>query len=584
MLVLLVAVAMMVTICLPMFVRAEDGNDSVKAKVAIDDPSKSEGETDGIIGTVDDKGTISVSGITTSDTGTITVTAYKIVEAQYDENTKNFTGYEALYDTITDFSNITQEQLASLVAPVKETTGISMSGKDGTYTATVPVGRYLILIEGAETKIYNPVIASVQYKNADGENVIDGGSVDVIASENAWVKVSDVPTVDKKIVEDNNRVKGNTANIGDIIDYEVIVKPIPNYGGDYPKFELVDTLSAGLTYVGNLAIQVKNKEVTLTKDTHYTATAEENKLTINFVIDNKYKLNDYAGDELVITYQARLNQKANVNEMGNSNDAKLIYSKDSKVNGEPGESDSKTYTYTFDIDGNVDKEGSSAETEKTNIISSLRIINKIGEVLKDEKYVTTKEGETKVEATGIKSPLKDAEFTLYDTAGNIYKNYKVNADGSIQKSEGKEVALFEGTTVSNAEGQLHIYGLEAGTYYLQETKAPDGYSLNTHRFEIVIQKELNDDGTLAKWSVTIDGQSIATFNVTHKGGVVETVTRENTIEKDAEVYYDAGYDINNTKLTNLPSTGGIGTYIFTIVGVVIMVAAAGLFFARRKKA
>ena len=59
--------------------------------------------------------------------------------------------------------------------------------------------------------------------------------------------------------------------------------------------------------------------------------------------------------------------------------------------------------------------------------------------------------------------------------------------------------------------------------------------------------------------------------------------RSDKIVKDNSTEFNQGYDILNTKITELPATGGIGTTIFTIVGCGIMIAAAGLFFASRRK-
>ena len=77
-------------------------------------------------------------------------------------------------------------------------------------------------------------------------------------------------------------------------------------------------------------------------------------------------------------------------------------------------------------------------------------------------------------------------------------------------------------------------------------------SINNTKYTVVITPEYNDDGTLKDKTITIDGK-----------------------EKKVEV--------KNTKLSSLPSTGGIGTTIFTIAGCLIMVTAAGLFFASRKR-
>ena len=117
------------------------------------------------------------------------------------------------------------------------------------------------------------------------------------------------------------------------------------------------------------------------------------------------------------------------------------------------------------------------------------------------------------------------------------------------------------------KGQLIIRGLAKGTYYLKEVKAPTGYSLSDHEYVIVVDATIDDDGNLTAWKVTVDGQDL--FAVS-QGAVITQKNEEN------------GH-IPNTKLSSLPSTGGIGTTIFTIGGCAIMIVAAGLYFASRRK-
>ena len=503
------------------------------------------GFADSIVGNSDDRGRISVSGITYEEG--IEVTAYKIIEATYDSN-GNFSGYNSLYPNVItndeiksinatnpdDRWSISQEELNTIYATItSSTSGVNMEYASGTtYTAdNVEIGSYLVIITGAEAKVYNPVVVSVDYgyDRENNENTLNNGSVDVEASGHAWVKVSDVPGIEKTIEAGETDVKGNSVNIGETVSYNVTINSIPNYGGDHPILNVVDNLSAGLTYVtDSLEVNVENSDgekTLLTLNEDYTFTPEGQKLTVNFVVNGKYTLNDYFGQKVVITYSAKVNDKAVVNAGGNNNDVTLYYTTDSKTEGNDDFKEDKTYTYTFDIDGKT------TGTED--------IITKVGE------------GEdTKA--------LAGAEFTLYTDSEcrNVYKNSK-----------------FDGTKiVSDSEGQLFMEGLAAGTYYLKETKAPGDYSLNTNVFDIVIAAEYNTDGTLKEWTVTIDGTEAASFTVAHTSGT-PTTTPDIT-----------GIDIQNTKLTALPSTGGMGTTLFTIAGCVIMISAAGLFFATRKKA
>ena len=85
-------------------------------------------------------------------------------------------------------------------------------------------------------------------------------------------------------------------------------------------------------------------------------------------------------------------------------------------------------------------------------------------------------------------------------------------------------------------------------------------------------------GKLKSWTVAvsdanaIDGAANSTtFNVTNEGVASIAGEKANTTE------------IKNTQLSTLPSTGGMGTYLFTIIGVVVMAGAAGAFFISRRK-
>ena len=519
---LLVAAVMVLSMCTAVF--ADDTETKVTAT-----------------GTASDKGTITVKGVdaeTDADgKSIITVKAYPIVEATYANDSGEFTGYNNKY-SIVDIENPSVDELSAIASKNDLGAGITLTfdAKKDAYVATnQPVGMYLICVTGAEAKVYNVAVASINYENSEGHNVLKPGDVTMtkdidVASGVTWVKKSDAPDVEKKITSSATKTEnglGGTQKIGSVIEYTVTVNPIPDYSGNHPKLNVVDTLSAGLTYVPNsLAVKIGNTVLnrkTETTEGAYTlvepTTDNGNKLTVDFVVDGAYTLNSYKGQAAVITYRAKLNENAVVNENANINSVKLNYTKDSKTEGNDGEIEKKTYTYTFELDGEVNGKG---------------IVTKVGEGENFHK-------------------LPGATFGLYtdEACNTLYTN-----------------DVFTGTAVSGENGELHMKGLAAGTYYLKEISAPEGYSINTKVYPVVIAATYYDNGMLKTWSVTIDGNEAANFSVANDATVTGT---------------PAGYEIKNTKLSSLPSTGGMGTYLFTIIGVVVMAGAAGAFFISRRK-
>lgn len=549
---------------------------------------------DTVTGTSEDKGSITITNVAKGleNDG---IAVYKIVEAEYN-NSGSFSGYKVadLYKSImvnedgeSDYVTLTPtilDQLGNKAleagTPIEVTEGWTYSDADKKYSTTheFDAGRYLIVLTGADATIYNYAVASIYYVNKDGNNDIIDGDLDIenttgitLKDGEAYVKASSHPEVTKKAETTVNgqKVPADTANIGDVIEYTVEINPVPYYGGENPVLNAVDTLSEGLSLEdiaedGNLSVVVREADdtnntgtvvATLTKDTDFIATATKdasNKkdiLTVDFVTGTPgaYQLNDYAGKKIVITYKAVLNNDAKLNEDGNNNDVVLNFTKDSKVTGDEtkGTDEDKTYTYTFDLSGTLTGD------------STTSILTKTG-----ESTDTTTE------------KLAGAVFELYTKNANgekvAYENTVV-VPGTIKvDGQDKNVKLFDGpkgTITSDNNGKLIVKGLAAGTYYLKEIEAPKGYSLNTHEFVIVVSADVNDEGTLLSWSISVDDKEL--FAV------------ENGVKK-AEPVEKNGY-IPNTKITTLPSTGGIGTTIFTIGGCAIMILAAALYFATRRK-
>ncbi len=140
-------------------------------------------------------------------------------------------------------------------------------------------------------------------------------------------------------------------------------------------------------------------------------------------------------------------------------------------------------------------------------------------------------------------PLNDAKFVVYKIENATTYYAIVGTDGRLQGwTENKDEATR--LTTKN-QGTIQVEGLDLGEYYFEEVEAPLDYSINANDAKV-------------------------------------TITKENTT---AEAVLDpAETSMTDTRLASLPSTGGIGTTIFTIGGCLIMIVAAGLFFATRRKA
>ena len=160
------------------------------------------------------------------------------------------------------------------------------------------------------------------------------------------------------------------------------------------------------------------------------------------------------------------------------------------------------------------------------------------------------------------APLSGAVFTHYKevemgTVGAVALSFDVNEDGSLDTVYGLEVT----TLTTLADGSATVNNLDADiTYYIKETTAPKGYSLNDTVYK------LTGATATANNPVEVEGEN---------GVVYEKITYKYTDFEDETVM--------DTKPSALPSTGGIGTTIFTIGGCAIMIAAAALYFASKRK-
>lgn len=345
---------------------------------------------------------------------------------------------------------------------------------------------------------------------------------------------SNYPTVVKKVNDNKN---ADDVNIGDTVTYTLTSKVPDMTGYDSYVFNFKDTLSAGLTFKEITSVTVG--ETTITKvdagqeanDT-YTLTQDGQNITItmnNFLASNANK----AGQEIKVTYTATLNKNAVTGFDANKNSATIEYSNKpgttDKGESEPSIVDVHTFNFTI------------------------------------FKYYL--KGETQ---TG----LANAEFELYKANGEVAGekvNIKKVTDGEYRVATPEE-ATAEGfksdVIVSGNNGKVLVKGLEAGTYYLKETKAPEGY--NKLLSDIKVEIKANYDpktGKLTSYSVDY------TYNGTTTTGteIKDTITSPEVA-------------VENKTGAQLPSTGARTALLLTLAGVVLFafMAASSIYSKRRE--
>lgn len=353
------------------------------------------------------------------------------------------------------------------------------------FTTTTP-GIYYIKVTGtpAGTSVKKTGGAVVSIPNYD-------------ATSKTWVtptsalnlKIEDGTVgVHKTIVEGTNRVSSTTANIGDTITFELTASVTGSKEQPLSEYTIHDTMSAGLCDPAVESVYVDSTK--LTANTDYTVNAtdlSDIKIALTESYLNAAKADNdngfYSASNVVVTLTAKLDTDAVIAGDGNTNSDGLTYTNTYGQQTVPGDT---VRVYTFEL----------------NVL--------------------------KVDATTKNAIAEPAGFTVYtDEACTT-----VAANGREAKTD--------------TEGKVKFTGFKAGTYYVKETAAPVGYSLNSTVF-----------------TVNISTTGVVTYN------------GDNTVSY---------LTVEDTPIV-LPATGGMGTMVFTIVGASLIVCAGVLFIvARRKKA
>lgn len=587
-----------------------------------------------------DKAVITVKGVDAKDATSATVKAYRIVYPEY--NSEGLVKYKTIDGvTIADGTNFrpTSEEVTAIASgiiggTITATTVLDLTRNTaGDYVSAAGAagaGEYIVIITGTNTVVYNPALVSVNYTDANDKESITDGEVnlgtDFAYGNVAYVKKSE-PEVDKSIVTADGDKNGTTVSAdgdnttpSDTINFK-ITADIPSYKMssvtttethqvegqdvqettttttgtyDHPIVKVTDKLDATFTEIINSdtnGIVVKNGTTELEKgaDKDYTITVDADKKGFVIQLTEAY-IFAHGKQTITVTYSAKLRDvDAAQNFDENKNIVKLEYSNDPSNDNSVKTKEDVTYNYTFAIDGKIGGEkittthgGESEESETPGKETSYEVV---------KEHTTTEEvtwsdytdSLTEVQDGTSKKPsnaLAGAEFSLYTAY----------ASGDVS---GDPVAV----TTSDDGGHLYFHGLNVGTYYVKETKAPTGYSLNSTIYKVVIDATVDTAGILTAYSIKFYNAST--------NAEAGSITYTNTATQVTDVYTTEGgtttvnehfgdvntqiavtvspLEILDTPLADLPSTGGMGSYLFTIIGVAVMAIVAGSYFRSRAK-
>lgn len=372
-------------------------------------------------------------------------------------------------------------------------------------------------------------------------------------------KVSGVPQAEKKVKENTKAVDGDPTvvsgeklndvadyNIGDSVPFELgaVIPDLTEFSNYVMTFH--DTYDEGFTVNTNdikvYAVDSTNATqgaeiksgVTITEiKTGDKVTGFDVKVDVKTAGtaltygENKLLAQDV---KLIVRFEATLNEKAKLNKEGNENRYVLEYTNNPSTGGtgRTTEDEVVVFTYTMKFD--------------------------------------------KVDSGKDKAPLSGAKFKLYRVNGNNSEYLKVTGEKGAYKVTGwttdeTEASELEGSGENSNEFVIH--GLDDGAYKLKETVAPKGYNLPANDLDIYLaantHNNQNYDGTPEK---AIGAIKAGTAQISFTG-----VENEADIEK---------INVENTKGTSLPETGGMGTTMLYAAGAIMVGGAAVLLVTNKR--
>ena len=366
------------------------------------------------------------------------------------------------------------------------------------------------------------------------------------------------PTLDKTVREAKNSTGKNTgsladikdgyehtatASVGDIVDYQIIstLPTITSKASSLSEYTYVDTLSKGIRYNKNDVVIEFFKDAGCT-DKIATWVVNSGKFTVGY-------------DDTANTMTIRMTDTG----LREINEATTVYA-DSVKRGYSDCTMRITYAATLTSDAQMGNKDNPNEVELT----WKRTNTTYYDTLKDCCHVYTYGIDVLKQFSDNGGNLRNVKFRLHNDTDDVF----VIADlkDGVYYAKGFAAKKTDATTfVPNSSGPIVVKGLEDDTYSLTETATDKGYVLLRNAVKIVIKTAENGQcekcgAKLLTASATVNGKNVTMAD----GNAIAPLT----------VINNPGFD--------LPKTGGYGTWMFTIGGVVLLGAAAFIVVKSRK--
>ena len=429
---------------------------------------------------------------------------------------------------------------------------------------------------------------------AAGDATLSRNILAVVGDVTAEVK-NDKPSVEKKILTPTPK-DANSAGIGDTVAFQ-ITGSVPNYTGYDNYFYVInDTLSDGLTFDGAQNVVVTVGETTLTVGDDYevytSSTTPAATSPHDFEVAFKNIKGYTIGTPITVTYTATVNQSAAIGTPGNKNESDVTYSNNpnNSSGGNPSDNpkpDQDVPTGTSAKDVTVTY---VAELDLTKYKDSVADANKLAgatfTLTGTSDVVKGKGSDIFVEDdNGAYWKLSDNTYTttaphgaITDTDGNVKAESNESSYASTtQKYSLQHVTEYEAGTeqifmqgTSGSDGKIIFKGLGPGTYTLTEVVTPTGYNTaDPITFTI----------TVSVPETVATGEEEATFSTEDVSPSTASITVNGASSGTTGVY---ATDVIDKSGATLPSTGGIGTIIFYVLGSLLVIGCGIVLISRRR--